>query len=104
MDKVTEIYRTSNLVKDILEDDEKARNSDLYLYIKICERVNPAALKLPFAVVMADLKSFNLPCTETVRRARQKIQEKHPELAGCRKVNKLRSENEAIFREYSRKG
>lgn len=102
MDKSQELITTTKLVKEILMEDERARNSDLYLYIKICEKINPTVLKKPFSTVMMNLKAYNLPHTESVRRTRQKIQEKHPELAGNRKITQAREENEKAFREYAR--
>ena len=102
MGKSQELINTSKLVKEILMEDERARNGDLYLYIKICEKINPNVLRKPFSTVMANLKSYNLPHTETVRRARQKIQAKHPDLSGCRKITQAREENEKAYREYAR--
>ena len=102
MEKSQELIRITKLVKEILTEDERARNSDLYLYIKICERINPTVLRKPFSTVMMDLKAYNLPNTETVRRTRQKMQAKHPELSGCQKITQARNENEKTYREYAR--
>ena len=101
---MNEIKKTSKLVKQILIESEAARNSDTALYIKVCERLNPSVLWMPFLDVMVALDALNLPPFETVRRARQKVQEKCPELAATLKVLEFREEKENEFREYAREG
>jgi hypothetical protein len=96
------IKRTSDLVKQILTEDETARNNDMFLYLKVCERLNPATLTMPFFVVISSLKAHNLPNFETVRRTRQKIQADFPELASNERVGMLRTKKEAEFREYAK--
>lgn len=98
------IRNTAAIVKDILEDDAAARNSDMLLYIKVCERVNPAVLQSPFASVISSLKACGLPAFETVRRTRQKVQADCPELASNARVTAARAIREAEFREYAREG
>ena len=39
MEKYRELKTTADLVKAILVDDEKARNSDGYLYSRVCEAI-----------------------------------------------------------------
>ena len=102
MSKSKELYKTQDIVKEILETNETARNSDMALYIKVCEKVNPAVLSKPFWVVLMSLKELNLPHIETVGRARRKMQELHPELAGDAKVEGQRMVNEQVFREYAK--
>ncbi len=102
MDKQREITKVHNIVKDILTKDEQARNSDNYLYTKVVERLNANALEKPFEEVMINLNNMGLPCFETVRRSRCKIQAKYPELQSCDKVHSLRSINEEIMKEYAR--
>ena len=99
---MNEIQKTNNLVKDILIESEAARNSDMFLYLKVCERVSPEALQQPFHVVISSLKNLNLPPFETVRRTRQKIQADFPELASCKRVEKMKAVKEEAFREYAR--
>lgn len=99
---MNEIINTSKLVKQILIEDKAARNSDMYLYLKVCERLNLSAMTKPFYVVVSNLKIFNLPPFETVRRARQKIQASCPELAGSDEVEEARMYREEMFREYAK--
>ena len=62
-------------VKLILTVDEKARNSDDYLYSVICRMRlldnNIDATRISFVDVMSRRKELNLPPYETVRRSRQ---------------------------------
>ena len=102
MSKSKEIHTTQNIVKEILETNETARNSDMALYVKVCERINPLVLSKPFWVVLLSLKEYNLPNIETVRRTRQKLQATFPELAGDADVEAQRTVNEEAFKEYAR--
>lgn len=102
MSKAEELKTTSEIVQIILEQNPKARNSDDYLYIKVCEKVNNISINLPFKMVMANRKAFGLPAFESVRRTRQKLQAAHPELAGDADVEAQRMLNEGVFKEYAR--
>ena len=104
MNKSKELKTTSKIVKIILEQNPYARNSDDFLYIKVCEKVNDISINLPFKQVMENRKLYGLPPFESVRRCRQKIQATHPELAGCDDVEAQRKLNEETFRDYARKG
>jgi len=103
-DVMNEIKNTTKIVKEILTESEAARNSDTVLYIRVCEKLNPAVLWHPFLDVIVTLKENGLPPFETVSRARRKIQAKHPELAGSERVTVARAEKEEVFREYAREG
>lgn len=96
------LQTTESLVKEILTESKAARNSDMLLYVKVCERINPEALKLPIQQLLLSLKELNIPCPESVRRSRQKIQNRHIELASDKRIAKLRAKNEAEYREYAR--
>lgn len=102
MDKEKELNQTLLLVKDILIKHPSARDSDMYLYLKVMERLNPAAIDKPFYEVILNLKALGLPCFETVRRSRQRVQEKFTDLKGSEKVRSLRSINEEVFKEFAR--
>lgn len=100
--KIKELKTTADLVKDILEREPNTRNSDMLLYVKVCEKVNSEALDEPFWFVLMNLKDYNLPNMETVRRTRQKIQAEFPELAADSTVQGHRLLNEEVFRDYAR--
>ena len=101
---MTEIRKTAALVWDVLKEHPQSRNSDMLLYLKVCETINPEALKMPLCTVLPSLKEYGLPPFETVRRARQKIQAVLPYLGSNEKVASFRGEREKDFREFAREG
>ena len=106
MSKSKQLISITNLVKMILETNPQTRNSDSLLYLKVLEHLSiQRNIDLPNLTVYSLLTSVNrlgLPCFETVRRSRQKIQNQHPELKGCKAVQDARTENEQIFRQYAK--
>lgn len=96
MDK--EFKQTRRIVKNILTDYPQTRNSDNALYIKVVAAINPQANDRPFANVLSSLEELGLPCFETVRRTRQKLQAEFPELQACDKVQDFRTAREEEFR------
>lgn len=102
MGKLRELNTVRAIVKDVLEEDMQARNSDMHLYIKICERINPEALSEPFGFVLENLKEMDLPNFETVRRSRQKLQEDNKEYSASANVEAQRMLNEDAFRNFAR--
>lgn len=102
MNKATEIKTTQEVVKDVLESDIMARNSDDYLIYAVCKRINPMCLGMPFESVIRHRKDLGLPVFETIRRTGQKLRAERPELAGNGAVDAERRKNEAVFKEYVR--
>lgn len=98
------LYDLTGLVHDILKENEQARNSDNLLFYLVCKRLCPYALEDKFGDVLMTFSDYDLPHYESVGRARRKVQEAHPELAGNRLVKRWRAEKEAEFREYGRAG
>ena len=100
------LYQTNKIVKSILEEEEKARNSDSYLYLQVLYRVGQVkgidvnAMSVPQFLLHRNQLGF--PCFETVRRSRQKIQAEHPELAASDDVEAQRIINERVYRDYAR--
>ena len=97
------ILRTSEIVKELLIEDEKTRDSDDYLYLKVCERINAAALDKPLWFFLANRRTFSIPPFESVRRSRQKLQEHNPELCGSGDVEAQRKVNEEVVRDFARR-
>ena len=97
------IRRTSDIVKDILENCPDARNSDDLLYINVCKKLSPMAFHQPLEMVFLMRKQLGLPCYESVRRTRQKLQAAYPELCGSDEVEAQRVVNEGIVRDYARR-
>lgn len=103
---MNEIYNVAKLVREALENYPQARNSDNFLYYIICK---DQLAKKGFAIEDINLSDgllhrqvFGLPNYETVRRTRQKIQEKCHWLASVPEVEAARIENEKEVRDFVR--
>lgn len=103
---MNELKTTQDLVMEILQASEKARNSDNYLlyavYTKIAERRGIDFSKLSAPIFLLHIKDYGFPSPETIRRTRQKIQAAYPELAGSDEVEGHRIMKEEVFRDYAR--
>lgn len=96
------LQSTKALVKSILEQDERARNSDSYLYFRILERIDKAVLTLPVSEFLLSMGMNGIPPFESVRRTRQLIQSECPWLSACDKVKEFRADNEETYRDFVR--
>jgi len=103
MDK---LKRTSVLVRTLLEEDERCRNSDSYLYLKVvtlvAERLNIDLRTITIQDFLLEHHGTVFPPFETVRRARQKVQEATPALCPSKAVKGVRDETEKVFRAFAR--
>ena len=95
----------SALVKNILENDHKARNTDTHLYLKVLEHysglrgIDIHAMTVP--VFLKELDKHSFPGFETVRRSRQKVQAIYPDLAPTESVGRKRSKNETVYKDFA---
>lgn len=103
-----QLKTTTALVLKLLTEEPKTRNSDSYLYFRV---LNVVAAKhgidlgrLTVSEFLLGLKRSPFPPFESVRRARQKLQRKSPELAACEAVEQGREENETVYKDYARGG
>lgn len=103
---MTNLKTNVGLVKAILEEDKKARNSDSYLYLKV---LNHIALQKGMDVsgmtvsgFLMNMSDLGFPGFESIRRTRQKVQERFPELAADKRVRKYRLENEEEYRAFAK--
>ena len=103
---MNELKNTTALVKAILEQDKQCRNSDSFLYLKVLsvtgkrKGIDIDSMSVPYFLL--NLHGTAFPPFESVRRARQKIQEHNPHLAASESVEDFRMENETVFREFAR--
>lgn len=106
MSKANELKTITALVKKILEQDKRARNSDSVLYFKVLEHIaEEKQIDLHRLTVPGFLlcrKQLGLPCHETVRRTRQKVQAEFPELRANAEIEAERAGLEAAYKEFSR--
>lgn len=105
MTKRFNLVNVTALVKSILEQDQRARNSDSFLYLRVLKHIESEQREKLSGVTVFDfllnLQGKVYPCFESVRRARQKIQREYPELAASEEVQSYRAENEAMYHEYA---
>jgi hypothetical protein len=103
----TKLYQTTNLVKEILENNIQARNSDTYLYLQVIYRVGLLKGIDVNAMSVTDFllkrSKLGFPNYESVSRARRKLQAEHVELCGNESVEAQRIINEREFREFFKK-
>ena len=97
------IHSVKYIVTDIMLQDAKARDDDLYLYRKVIERTKPELLKMSFGFALDNIARAGLPGFETVRRTRQKAQEHDIRLASSKATRKARDEKEKEFYEFARR-
>ena len=101
-----DLQTTKKLVMDVLVKNPQARNSDNYLYYIICkEQLEKQGLgidRISLANALLHRERYGLPNFETVRRTRQKAQEKNPALAALPEVEEARLDLEEEYREFAR--
>ena len=64
----------TQIIADIMTKDDKARDSDTYLYHAVCMYIAPVILTKPFGEVILNPKKYGIPGYDTVTRLRRKIQ------------------------------
>ena len=96
-----ELKRTSTIVLKILKEDVLSRKDDNYLIKRVHDTVIPGASEMTLNQVLGLITRKELPCFESIRRTRQKIQKDHPELTDVKTmIHRLDKEQE--YREYAR--
>lgn len=96
------VKRISEVVKYLLVTNKATRDDDMYLYLKVAERLKGKAVNdIRFEDIMINYKKFNLPTFETVRRTRAKLQSQYEELAPCAEVAEYRRKRVGEFRKYA---
>lgn len=89
-------------VYKILDEDEKAREDDNYLILKVVQELEPELAGTTFANVMFNLKYKNISF-EGITRARRKWVEEHRDLLNANVEDARRKEEENYFAEYAKK-
>lgn len=102
---MNDLKNTTELVKDLLEQDKRCRNSDSFLYLKVlstvAQRKGIDLEKMTVPFFLLNLHGAGLPGFETVRRTRQKLQAAYPQLAASEAVQGFRAENEREYKAYA---
>ena len=94
-------------VKVVLLSSSESRDDDMMLYLDVCNlctaNTGSSINNMSFEAVMRQYKTLGIPCFESVRRARQKLQAKYPELSSSTRVKRLRTKQEGVYKKYSKK-
>lgn len=95
----------TDLVRALLEEDVRCRNSDSFLYLRVlfayADRHGESLDGMTVADFLLNHHGSDYPIFETVRRTRQKLQQHHPELEASEAVQGFRAEKEADFFAYA---
>lgn len=89
-------------VRAVLQKNEDARNDDMVLYLALCNLYLEDAGNMPLAQILTNHRELGLPSFESVGRTRRKLQERHPELSGSVRKQKIRAAGEKAYRKYAR--
>lgn len=96
---------TSEAVKNALEVYPASRDDDNFLYYMVLKSygekngIDIESMSMPRFLL--NMRAYGFPPFESVRRARQKIQHNHPELAGTKTVEGKRRMEEDVYRSYA---
>lgn len=88
----------TQIIADILIKDDKARDSDTYLYHAVCMYIAPVILTKPFGEVILNPKKYGIPGYDTVTRLRRKVQRDQDELKASEQVTQWRADKEEQVR------
>ncbi len=77
--KENKVRQTAELVKDLMENDKKAREDDFYLYGEVIKLFG-VSTRCHLNTIFRYIRQKRIPPFETVNRARRRIQELYPEL------------------------
>ncbi len=100
---MSSIITTHKVVKEILENHKNTRGNDDILYLRVAEKYAGKDISnMSFSSVMLYRNLYGVPCFETVRRVRQKLQADHPELRPAEGTRRKRSDAEEEYRSYAK--
>lgn len=96
----------SNRVKTILEENERARDSDNVLYLHVLrsygEEKGIDIDKMSVPMLLLHCRDMGLPSLESMGRARRKVQELYPELRSSDDVQAKKEEREEAYRNFAK--
>ena len=104
MDK--QLRNSKAIIHKILEEQPICRNSDSFLELEVlrvyAKHLNMNVDRMTVLSLFTFRDKWGFPKPETIRRNRQKLQAKYPELAPDSKIAAYRKLNEERVREYVR--
>lgn len=100
---MADLKRLSNKVAYELENYPELRDDDFKLILAIYADFYEVGTFCSFHDIMMNHADYKLPSFESIRRTRQKLQEKYPgKYAGSENMKKIRDKEFDSFYEYAR--
>lgn len=99
-----ELKTIEKVVYEILKANPEARNDDMELYFLVSKEfifMTHGGNVLLFEDVMRNYHRLGIPCFESVRRTRQKIQARHSDLGCDPEIRRARTRYQKIYRDYA---
>ena len=97
------LKNVEHVVERMLNTREDSRSNDDILYLYVCEYFNENVPSMTLEDFLTSRKLTGCPTFETVRRTRQKVFEKRPELKP-KKITELREDMIPIYVDYAING
>lgn len=98
-----ELKTVKKMVEKLLKENLILRGDDDLLFCEICRQIKPETQLMSVCEFFLMRKKMGLPSFESVRRSRQKVQEEHPELKPCERVQESRKRQEEKFYNFATK-
>lgn len=89
------------VVRKVLEENLETRGDDFLLVYKVFKEFLPDIDNYDFKEIMLNHREYNLPYFESVRRTRQKLQSKNPDLLPSENTRRGRKLEEADYISYA---
>lgn len=100
---MTRLQTIENIVHNVLQENPAARDNDMELYWLTAKQCLGNDADMPaFETVMRHYGEYGIPCFESVRRTRQAVQKKYPELGCSPRARRARHRGEEAYRKYAR--
>jgi hypothetical protein len=96
------IKDVAKIVHKVLREEKQTRNDDDLLYLRVCNRIAGEVSGMTVATFLLHRRELGLPCMESCRRARQKIQAAFPELRPDDDTANYRLLEEERYKAFSR--
>ena len=102
---MNDLMTVTDVVRNVLEQYKPTRDCDGLLYLKVLEHFanekgeDLRLLSVP--IFLTQMKEKGYPPFESVRRTRQKLQRRYPELSSSEVVEGFRAEEEKKYRAYA---
>ena len=94
------LKKIENVVEKVLVEKEETRSNDDILYLYVCENFTDDVSSMSLKDFLLARKNLNCPPFESVRRSRQKVFSRRPELKP-EVITECREKMEEIYKEYA---